>query len=178
MTDIIQLAANAKTPEDVQGVLNNLKFVRRGPTLKDYQLNSALVTLHNAEGNCYEGVFVAAHLMRMQGFIPRVLFLACEQKEGIIEGHAVFPYHQDGKFFTLGHSGHPDLKSRRIPFDSVENLAKSYAPILIELGYKLTGWAVEELRGNDWAISQTPITKKYLELVNNARYNCIENQKL
>ena len=169
MISLIEKSLNAKTSEEIQEVLNNLKF--RIP--KPYRLNSVTETLHLGEANCYEASLVAAHLMRSQGFVPRLLLLFSPPKNKVREGHAVYVYEKDGNFFSLGRSSNIDLEARLHPHKTIESLASSYAKGFNGMGLVLDSFAVVELKGNEWVASKKPITEYLVNLASTANYTKI-----
>ena len=152
----LKLVRRLKTPQQVQGFLNELPYNNEPPhraTLRSFRS-----VLDHWNSHCMEAALAAAVILECHGYPPLVMSLeSVDQLD-----HVLFVYRWRQYWGSVARSRDPGLHGRKPVFRSARNLALSYVDLYVDMTGRITGYAVVDLRvlgRYDWRLSKRNVWK-------------------
>jgi hypothetical protein len=146
---IQRLAKKYRTPKQVQAYLRKLPYNRE---LQGETLRSADQALKKGRAHCLEAAFIAAAILELHGYPPRVL--SFESQDGL--DHVIFVYQHKGLWGAVARSRDEGLHGRPAIFKTPRALALSYFDPYVDHSGRITAYQIAHLDSvnADWRASR------------------------
>ena len=151
-----RLIARLRTPQQVQGYLNRLRYNHEsgGATLRGLR-----GVMRHGCAHCLEAALFAAAVLEHHGYPPLVISFESVDKLD----HVIFVYQARGRWGSIARSRDPGLHGRLPVFATPRALAGSYMDPYVDFTGRVTGFAVVNLAtqmgGYDWRLSSRNVWK-------------------
>lgn len=151
-----RLIARLKTPAQVQGYLNRLRYNTElgGETLRGFR-----GVVEHGSAHCLEAALFAATVLEQHGYPPLVISF---ESVDLLD-HVIYVYTERGRWGSIARSRDPGLHGRLPVFRTARALAASYMDTYVDFTGRVTGFAVvnlaREMGDYDWRLSAKNVWK-------------------